>query len=380
MKLLFAVAAIAIIIMAGCTSPPVGPVACTQEAKICPDGSSVGRNSSLNCEFDPCPSGGVGMPNPASKFCVDAGYENEIRKNADGSEAGYCVFTNGKECEEWAFYRGECTDVDSFELVESPGFVVNPKTISYKFYADGRLVLTETFNRDGNTSTLMAWLKPSDFAAFVKFAKEKGFESLNESYWETCNGGQPCPTDMPSFSLTQIKQGREKSVSVYSIADRPQAVDFVVLELKDIFESAEFVENPANGCTLSQNRNSKEFGCFGCSTAITSPTCTTPIPGFEPVDNSDGMLGSCTVDAAGACAYQPPAQLTQKLCESSGGNWNECGSACRGAPEGTVCTLQCVQYCECGGLVGFDCPTGYFCGDYLPVGAMDPMGICKRSQ
>ncbi len=34
---------------------PPGGVACTLEAKICPDGSAVGRNSSNSCEFDPCP-------------------------------------------------------------------------------------------------------------------------------------------------------------------------------------------------------------------------------------------------------------------------------------------------------------------------------------
>ncbi len=31
-----------------------GPIACTMEAKICPDGSSVGR-SGPNCEFTQCP-------------------------------------------------------------------------------------------------------------------------------------------------------------------------------------------------------------------------------------------------------------------------------------------------------------------------------------
>ncbi len=30
-------------------------IACTMEAKICPDGSAVGRNASNNCEFDTCP-------------------------------------------------------------------------------------------------------------------------------------------------------------------------------------------------------------------------------------------------------------------------------------------------------------------------------------
>jgi hypothetical protein len=28
---------------------------CTEEAKVCPDGSIVGRNPNLNCEFNPCP-------------------------------------------------------------------------------------------------------------------------------------------------------------------------------------------------------------------------------------------------------------------------------------------------------------------------------------
>jgi hypothetical protein len=32
----------------------VEPVACTADAKLCPDGSYVGR-SGPNCEFDPCP-------------------------------------------------------------------------------------------------------------------------------------------------------------------------------------------------------------------------------------------------------------------------------------------------------------------------------------
>ena len=30
------------------------PIACTMEAKLCPDGSAVGRTGP-NCEFSPCP-------------------------------------------------------------------------------------------------------------------------------------------------------------------------------------------------------------------------------------------------------------------------------------------------------------------------------------
>lgn len=35
-------------------APIDGGVACTMEAKLCPDGSYVGRTG-LNCEFTPCP-------------------------------------------------------------------------------------------------------------------------------------------------------------------------------------------------------------------------------------------------------------------------------------------------------------------------------------
>ena len=47
------------------------------------------------------------MPNPASKFCRDQGYQLEMRTDASGT-TGYCVFPDGRECEEWAFFRDEC--------------------------------------------------------------------------------------------------------------------------------------------------------------------------------------------------------------------------------------------------------------------------------
>ena len=49
----------------------------------------------------------VGLPNPASKFCEDQGYRLELRTDVRGT-AGYCIFPDGSECEEWAFFRGEC--------------------------------------------------------------------------------------------------------------------------------------------------------------------------------------------------------------------------------------------------------------------------------
>ncbi len=50
----------------------------------------------------------IGMPNPASVFCTDNGGTLEMRQDANG-EYGMCVFGDGSECEEWAYFRGECT-------------------------------------------------------------------------------------------------------------------------------------------------------------------------------------------------------------------------------------------------------------------------------
>lgn len=40
------------IALSGCIEEPI---ACTEEARLCPNGTSVARNPALNCEFNPCP-------------------------------------------------------------------------------------------------------------------------------------------------------------------------------------------------------------------------------------------------------------------------------------------------------------------------------------
>lgn len=51
---------------------------------------------------------GANMANPASVYCEEQGYTVEIRTAEDGSQTGTCLFPDGSECDEWAYYRGEC--------------------------------------------------------------------------------------------------------------------------------------------------------------------------------------------------------------------------------------------------------------------------------
>lgn len=48
---------------------------------------------------------GPGGANPASLYCVDLGYQAK-------DEA--CIFPDGTQCEQWAFWRGECGGAHSF--------------------------------------------------------------------------------------------------------------------------------------------------------------------------------------------------------------------------------------------------------------------------
>jgi inhibitor of cysteine peptidase len=52
------------------------------------------------------------LSNPASAYCEEQGYRVEIRTDEEGNQYGVCIFPDGSECEEWAFFRGECGPQD----------------------------------------------------------------------------------------------------------------------------------------------------------------------------------------------------------------------------------------------------------------------------
>ena len=48
------------------------------------------------------------LPNPASQNCIAKGGSLTILKRGDGGAFGICTIRDGKQCEEWALFRGEC--------------------------------------------------------------------------------------------------------------------------------------------------------------------------------------------------------------------------------------------------------------------------------
>lgn len=71
-------------------------------------------------------------------------------------------------------------------------------------------------------------------------------------------------------------------------------------------------------------------------------------------------------------AIRPIPILNAETCLIAGGEWNDCGSACRGQSEEEACIQVCVEVCECG--ADSDCPFGYSCKDVI-----EGIGICSVS-
>ena len=140
-----------LILLCGCTQAPSGtgtttPVVTTQASNIAnpaavyctqqqgtkyeirtnPDGSQYGvcilPDGTVCDEWayfrHECPAGATpavttataGIANPSATFCINKGYNYTIVTAPDGNQSGICIFPNGKSCDGWAYFRGECNE------------------------------------------------------------------------------------------------------------------------------------------------------------------------------------------------------------------------------------------------------------------------------
>ncbi len=82
----------ALLIVFSSMNNPMGPIACTLDAKICPDGSAVGRTGP-NCEFEECPSAPASTPGKL--------LSHESLANLAGCEEEEMFFVYEKEHPAW---------------------------------------------------------------------------------------------------------------------------------------------------------------------------------------------------------------------------------------------------------------------------------------
>jgi putative hemolysin len=103
------------------------------------------------------PTPQAGMANPASVYCEQNGGKLDLRQDASGGVAGICIFPDGSECDEWAYFRGECKPGDSSPSSEPVAELAAGLQIAY--FKGGKIMLWTAESRArelarGNTESL----------------------------------------------------------------------------------------------------------------------------------------------------------------------------------------------------------------------------------
>jgi putative hemolysin len=83
------------------------------------------------------------IANPASVYCEQYGGTLEIRTDGTGAQTGFCIFADGSECEEWAYFRGECAPASALQDTLTPA-PPSSETSTPELSADGWIIFRDT--------------------------------------------------------------------------------------------------------------------------------------------------------------------------------------------------------------------------------------------
>ncbi len=177
-KVIIALLIFGIILLVGCEQKPV---ACTLEAKICPDGSSVGRVGP-DCEFEPCPA--------EAEFCVkkDTGEKlsiaeaKQIALNSDCVNEG--TLKDTYMCNEYTGTWWLDLDVEKQGCMPSCVINVATKEAKVNWRCTGLIMPEETTTEQQNKETAESFAENSATYLFDGLGLE--FISSKESECESC--------------------------------------------------------------------------------------------------------------------------------------------------------------------------------------------------
>lgn len=54
------------------------------------------------------------IANPAAVKCEEEGGKSEIKSYPSGNQYGICLFSDGSQCKQWDFFRGDCDKGEKF--------------------------------------------------------------------------------------------------------------------------------------------------------------------------------------------------------------------------------------------------------------------------
>jgi predicted secreted protein/putative hemolysin len=154
----------------------------------------------------------VGMANPASVSCGQAGGTVEIKKDTSHNEYGMCTFKNGTSCEEWALYRGEGC---------KPGVTATPT-------AEGKKMVTFTEADNGKTGNVT---QNTQFAVVLAENPSTGFmwnatlspglELQSDNYKDDASAGRVGAGGTHTWVMVAKVTGDQKFSAIYKRSWEP---------------------------------------------------------------------------------------------------------------------------------------------------------------
>jgi parallel beta-helix repeat protein len=96
-----------------------------------------------------------GLPNPATGYCTSHGGRDILMTDARGNQYGVCVFPDGSRCEEWSYFRGECSPGNGTGNA-TPTSYLNGSGCGSILSHGGTYVLSADMNCSGTALTIAA--------------------------------------------------------------------------------------------------------------------------------------------------------------------------------------------------------------------------------
>jgi putative hemolysin len=165
------------------------------------------------------------MPNPASAYCVEQGFKSEIRTAADGSQTGYCIFPDESECDEWAYFRGECGP--NVPATEAPDTSVYASWIEYveanygfKFRYPPEWTAELDLRNDSMTYQHLLWLRAPEkpvagvemIIAFERIGENVGIQRTGIGAGELIERGSVVFLGEPAQRIALVLEGKDMEV------------------------------------------------------------------------------------------------------------------------------------------------------------------------
>jgi hypothetical protein len=228
-----------VITSSGCLNNVFSPVACTEDARLCPDGSSVARVLP-ECDFAPCPPCTEG--DTINAECPDG--TEYLSKSCDENGVWHDV----------AYIRNPCEEIPDYESNLGASCIEHSECITPMEYLVQSNCPYASACIDGTCKVIcpLTYHDPNP-----EISKTYPFECVTES---DCN-----------------------------CTERTNSLDCVCLDGSCVSVEAEFNDDywRQDGIQLLQHETEGFYGCFGCGTPDEGPAiCIDPAPVMKQVEET----------------------------------------------------------------------------------------------